>query len=57
MKLEECRQEIDAVDAQIVNLLNNRAEIVKNFGTLKAKANLPIVDLERESQIFPTYLS
>ncbi len=51
MKLEDCRKKIDAIDADIVELLNKRAEIVKEVGRLKMKAGLPIVDLERENQI------
>ncbi len=51
MKLEDCRKKIDAIDVHIVELLNKRAEIVKEVGRLKMKAGLPIVDLERENQI------
>jgi chorismate mutase/prephenate dehydratase len=51
MKLDEWRDEIDAIDAEIVNLVNRRARIAQKIGILKAKAGLPIVDLEREEAI------
>ncbi|MDQ3801155.1 MAG: chorismate mutase [Acidobacteriota bacterium] len=51
MKMDEWRNEIDAIDAEIVNLINRRARIAQKIGILKAKAGLPIVDLEREEAI------
>lgn len=51
MKLDEWRNEIDEIDAEIVNLINRRARIAQKIGILKAKAGLPIVDLEREEAI------
>ncbi len=51
MNLADCRREIDLIDAQILSLLCRRADIAKNVGLLKAKAGMPIVDLDRESQI------
>lgn len=51
MNLEDCRKEIDTIDAQILSLLNRRAEVAARIGVLKAKAGLPIVDLDRESEV------
>jgi len=51
MTLENCRSKINEIDAQIVKLLNQRAETVTEIGRLKIKAGLPIVDLDRENQI------
>lgn len=51
MTLENCRNKINEIDAQIVKLLNQRAETVTEIGRLKIKAGLPIVDLDRENQI------
>lgn len=51
MKLDEWRDEIDAIDAEIVNLISRRARVAQKIGILKAKAGLPIVDLEREEAI------
>lgn len=51
MKLEECRRKIDAIDAEIVRLLNERAQVAEEVGQLKIKAGLPILDEERENRI------
>jgi chorismate mutase-like protein len=51
MKLDEWRNEIDAIDAEIVNLISQRARVAQKIGILKAKAGLPIVDSEREEAI------
>ncbi len=51
MELENCRSEINEIDAQIVKLLNQRAETVMEIGRLKIKAGLPIIDSDRENQI------
>ena len=52
MNLQESRKKIDAIDEQIVALLNRRAAEVKQIGRLKAAAGLPTVDVERESDIY-----
>lgn len=51
MQLEKWRGEIDSIDAEIINLLNRRADTARKIGVLKATAGLPIVDLEREDEI------
>ncbi len=51
MKLEKRRNEIDAIDAEILTLLNRRAAIAKEIGVLKTQAGLPLVDWVRESEI------
>lgn len=51
MKLEESRKKIDAIDTEILILLNRRAEISKEIGVLKLGAGLPIVDSGREDDI------
>lgn len=51
MKLEERRNEIDAIDSEILTLLNRRAAIAKEIGILKTQAGLPLVDWVRESEI------
>ena len=52
MNLQESRRKIDAIDEQIVTLLNRRAAQVKQIGRIKASAGLPTVDRERESEIY-----
>lgn len=51
MKLEEWREEIDAIDEKIMNLINQRVKIARKIGSLKTKASMPIVDVKREKQI------
>ncbi len=51
MRLENLRKEMDAVDGEIVRLLNERAKLARKIGTVKAQAGLPIVDSEREEAI------
>ncbi len=52
MGLQESRKKIDSIDEQIVTLLNRRAAEVKRIGRLKLAAGLPMVDAERESEIY-----
>jgi chorismate mutase-like protein len=51
MTLNEHRNEIDTIDSQILALLSRRAEIAREIGVAKAKAGLPVLDWERESEI------
>ena len=51
MKLEDWRKEIDSIDGEIIALLNRRANASKEIGIIKAKAGLPIIDLERENEV------
>ena len=51
MKLEECRRQIDELDANIVALLNRRAMLARKIGRIKLLAGLPIVDQEREEMV------
>lgn len=51
MKLEESRKKIDAIDTEILILLNRRAEISREIGMLKASAALPVADPRRENDI------
>lgn len=51
MSLEECRDNIDAIDAEILDLLNRRANLSRQVGWIKAAAGLPIIDLRREDVV------
>ena len=51
MNIEELRDEINAIDEAIVNLLDRRAKIVGGIGKIKAKAGLPVFDRRRESEV------
>jgi chorismate mutase/prephenate dehydratase len=51
MKLEEGRRIIDAIDTEILILLNRRAHISSRLGRLKKNAGLPILDQAREDNV------
>lgn len=47
-KLEICRDLIDSIDNQIIELYVKRMEIVKEITKLKIENDLPILDQNRE---------
>jgi chorismate mutase len=51
MGIEELRREIDAIDDQILALLNERAKLVLKMGSLKKEKDIPIYDPGRENSI------
>ena len=57
MKLENWRKEIDSIDGEIIALLNRRAKAAKEIGKIKAQAGLPVIDLERESEVMQNIIS
>ena len=52
MSLDHWRRQIDAIDAALVRLMNERARCARMIGYLKAENKLPIVDLKREQEIY-----
>lgn len=52
MDLEDLRKRIDALDTELVQLLNERAKIVVDVGKLKTDTGLPIYAPERERKVF-----
>ena len=55
--LEKCRQQIDALDLRILELLNQRAGIVGQIGHIKQSAEMPIYEPKREDQVFENVMS
>jgi len=51
MSLEELRKQIDQIDNSILELLNQRMEVVKMVGELKRRTNAVIYRPEREKAI------
>ncbi|MEA5097159.1 MAG: prephenate dehydratase [Burkholderiaceae bacterium] len=45
------RDQIDAIDAQLLDLLSRRARIAQQVGHVKAKTNAPVFRPEREAQV------
>jgi chorismate mutase/prephenate dehydratase len=50
-KLKPLREQIDALDRQILDLLNQRARIAQDVGHVKAETNAPVFRPEREAQV------
>ena len=51
MSIEDWRDEIDAIDGELLRLLNARLRIAIKVGALKRAAGLPLNDHEREQQV------
>ena len=51
LTIEELRNRIDAIDAQLVRLLNVRVACAVEVGRLKHEAGLPIYQPDREAQV------
>jgi chorismate mutase len=51
-KIAEIRQRIDAIDCQLVKLLNERAQCSLDIRALKPEAKLGLYDPKREEEIF-----
>ncbi len=56
-KLKELRNDIDQVDNKILELLNRRAALVLEIGTIKKEAQSRFHVLEREEEIYQRLLS
>ncbi len=52
MSLEELRKQINELDTRLVQLLNERAQVVIEIGKLKNKTGKPIYSPDREKQVF-----
>ncbi|MBV8969302.1 MAG: chorismate mutase [Verrucomicrobia bacterium] len=50
-QLEAYRQKINSVDRQLVELIQQRAQIVAEIGDLKREAHIPVTDSNREQQV------
>ncbi len=50
-KLFPLREQIDAIDAQILELLSRRGKIAQEVGHVKAETNAPVFRPEREAQV------
>ncbi|MCE5272431.1 chorismate mutase [bacterium] len=50
-EIEHWREKIDAVDAQLLELVNRRVGFALEIGRLKRAVGLPVYNREREEQI------
>jgi chorismate mutase len=49
--LNELREAIDKVDADIITLIKERMSLVKEVGTIKGNKNLPALDIKRWNEV------
>ena len=56
MSLEKLRKKIDAIDAKLVELINERAQIVVEVGKLKQADESPIYVPHREKAVLDKIL-
>ena len=52
MEISDWRNKIDALDEQIVQLINQRAEAAQAIGKLKQSASMPVYEPKREQIVF-----
>ena len=52
MKINKLRKKVDAIDSQVLKLLNGRAEVILDIGKLKAKTNASVYVPEREKDVY-----
>jgi chorismate mutase len=50
--MAKCREEIDAIDLELLALLNRRTRVVEQIGRVKESLNLPIYEPKREDDVF-----
>ena len=50
-RVRELRARVDEVDRELIRALNERARIVQEIMTLKAKSGAPVYDPKREEEI------
>ena len=55
-EIAEWRAKIDALDSELLRLLNQRAAIALEVGTLKQRVGLPLFDQSREELILARIL-
>jgi chorismate mutase len=55
--LTHCRVQIDALDVQLLELLNRRTEIVEEIGRIKQSLSLGVYEPKREEQVFSNVLT
>lgn len=50
--MNELRQEIDSIDAQLLKLIDHRMELAYEIGLYKKEAGTPVYVPQREQEIF-----
>ena len=55
--LAKCRDEIDGIDLELLDLLNRRTRVVEQIGQMKESLELPIYEPRREDDVFRNVIS
>lgn len=55
--LSRCRERIDELDLQLLDLLNQRTTIVEEIGRIKQELHMGIYEPKREDQVFENVLN
>jgi chorismate mutase len=55
--LSRCREQIDAIDLELLELLNRRTRVVEEIGRMKESLTLPIYEPKREDDVFRNVIS
>ena len=50
--MAKCREEIDAIDLELLSLLNRRTRVVEQIGQVKETLDLPVYEPKREDDVF-----
>ncbi len=50
-QLATYRQQIDSIDKQLVQLIQERAQVVQQVGVIKQEAHIPVTDASREQVV------
>lgn len=51
-EINQLREKLDEIDIEILELLRERIDIVKRIGLIKERLNLPIIDENREEEVY-----
>ena len=57
MRIDQLRNKIDAIDAEMIQLFESRMKIVKDIGELKKRNQLNVLDQNREAQVISKVVS
>lgn len=55
--LSRCRERIDKLDVQLLELLNQRTTVVEEIGRIKQELQMGIYEPKREDQVFANVLN
>jgi monofunctional chorismate mutase len=57
MTIDQLRNKIDAIDAEMIQLFESRMKIVKDIGELKKRNQFNVLDQNREAQVVSKVVS